>query len=293
MSSSRHHESRNEQSSARYEETKNRKRGHSSSDEETRRDRRERDEFVQRLKEKEQNRTRNIVTKNDKKSIEEASKRLRIESSGKRDDLMSKLRVESRRKYLEKRKDDQMQLLEGELRDEKRLFRDTELTEKEKRDIEYKQNVLQLAKEHDKAAEIEQKRKYFIPSETAQPGNDYVEVDESEQRHNSEQHKWEEERLNLAKLSFGAKDKAKHQKDYKLLLDEEVDFIKALTLFDEEQLEKRPKVDLYELKRRSIEECKKSLPVYAFRDDLLEAIKEHQVLIIEGELLKLFVFIHL
>ena len=285
MSSSKHHESRNEQSSSRYEETKNRKREHSSSDEETRRDRRERDEFVQRLKEREQSKVRNIVTKNDKKSIEEATKRLKIESSGKRDDIVSKLRIDSRRKYLEKRKEDQLLLLEGELKDEQRLFRDTQLTEKEKRDYEYKQNVLRLAKEHDKASEIEQKRKYFIPSEDAQPGNDYVEVDESEQQFNSEQRKWEEERLNLAKLSFGAKDKAKHQKqkDYKLLLDEEVDFIKALTLFDEEQLEKRPKVDLYELKRRSIEECKKSLPVYAFRDDLLEAIKEHQVLIIEGK----------
>lgn len=285
MSSSKHHESRNEQSSSRYEETKNRKREHSSSDEETRRDRRERDEFVQRLKEREQSKVRNIVTKNDKKSIEEATKRLKIELSGKRDDIVSKLRIDSRRKYLEKRKEDQLLLLEGELKDEQRLFRDTQLTEKEKRDYEYKQNVLRLAKEHDKASEIEQKRKYFIPSEDAQPGNDYVEVDESEQQFNSEQRKWEEERLNLAKLSFGAKDKAKHQKqkDYKLLLDEEVDFIKALTLFDEEQLEKRPKVDLYELKRRSIEECKKSLPVYAFRDDLLEAIKEHQVLIIEGK----------
>ena len=282
--SSKHHESRNEQSSSRYESIKNRKREHSS-DEETKRDRQERDDFVQRLKQKEANKTRNIVTKNDKKSIEEATKRLKIEASGNRDDIVSKLRIDSRRKYLEKRKEDQLLLLEGELKDEQRLFGDTELTGKERRDYEYKQNVLQLAKEHDKAAEIEQKRKYFIPSETAQPGNDYVEVDESEKPYNSEQKRWEEERLNLAKLSFGAKDKAQHanQKDYKLLVDEELDFIKALTLFDEEQLEKRTKVDLNELKRRSIEECKRSLPVFAFRDDLLEAIKEHQVLIIEGK----------
>lgn len=32
-----------------------------------------------------------------------------------------------------------------------------------------------------------------------------------------------------------------------------------------------------------IEETKKSLPVYPFRDDLIQAVKEHQVLIIEGE----------
>lgn len=32
-----------------------------------------------------------------------------------------------------------------------------------------------------------------------------------------------------------------------------------------------------------IEETKKSLPVFPFRDDLIQAVREHQVLIIEGE----------
>ena len=39
----------------------------------------------------------------------------------------------------------------------------------------------------------------------------------------------------------------------------------------------------YEKKQQTIAECKKSLPVYPFRQSLLDAIKEHQVLIIEGE----------
>ena len=36
-------------------------------------------------------------------------------------------------------------------------------------------------------------------------------------------------------------------------------------------------------KKMSIEETQKSLPIYPFREDLLEAIEAHQVLIIEGE----------
>lgn len=32
-----------------------------------------------------------------------------------------------------------------------------------------------------------------------------------------------------------------------------------------------------------IEETKKSLPIFPFRDELIEAIRKHQVLIIEGE----------
>lgn len=33
----------------------------------------------------------------------------------------------------------------------------------------------------------------------------------------------------------------------------------------------------------TIEETQKSLPVYPFKQDLIDAIREHQVLIIEGE----------
>ena len=33
----------------------------------------------------------------------------------------------------------------------------------------------------------------------------------------------------------------------------------------------------------SIKETRRSLPIFPFREDLLEAIEEHQILIIEGE----------
>lgn len=38
-----------------------------------------------------------------------------------------------------------------------------------------------------------------------------------------------------------------------------------------------------EKKKMTIEETQKSLPVYPFKQDLIDAIREHQVLIIEGE----------
>lgn len=39
----------------------------------------------------------------------------------------------------------------------------------------------------------------------------------------------------------------------------------------------------YQKKRLTIEETKKSLPVYPFRESLIQAIRDHQVIIIEGE----------
>lgn len=49
-------------------------------------------------------------------------------------------------------------------------------------------------------------------------------------------------------------------------------------LTPEEQLRRRS-----EEQKRSLQETRKSLPIYNFRRALLDAIKDHQVLVIEGE----------
>lgn len=38
-----------------------------------------------------------------------------------------------------------------------------------------------------------------------------------------------------------------------------------------------------EKKRMTIEECKQSLPIFPFKQSLIDAVRAHQVLIIEGE----------
>jgi hypothetical protein len=56
--------------------------------------------------------------------------------------------------------------------------------------------------------------------------------DPTEKGPNYEQKKWEEEHLNAALLKFGAKDakSKKKEKDYEYVLDEEIDFVQALTM---------------------------------------------------------------
>lgn len=39
----------------------------------------------------------------------------------------------------------------------------------------------------------------------------------------------------------------------------------------------------HEQQKLSLDETRKSLPIYKYRGELLEAIKDHQVLIIEGQ----------
>lgn len=95
----------------------------SSSDsvEETRqKDLKERDEFATRLKKRDEEKVKRVAEAS-KRSYEEAAKRLKIEAQD-RDKLLPKLRIQSRRKYLEKRKDDKVVELEADIADDEYLF---------------------------------------------------------------------------------------------------------------------------------------------------------------------------
>lgn len=92
-----------------------------STENERRRDLKERDEFAQRLRKKDEGNTRKLVESSDKKGFEEAAKRLKLEAEN-RDDILPHLRIQSRRKYLEKRKEDKVAELEADIRDDEYLF---------------------------------------------------------------------------------------------------------------------------------------------------------------------------
>ena len=71
--------------------------------------------------------------------------------------------------------------------------------------------MLELAKQHDQASEIEKVQRYQMPSEKGEL-HSFLEEDEKEKRAGYEQKKWEEEHLQQATLKFGAKDaKTRHQ----------------------------------------------------------------------------------
>lgn len=245
-------------------------------------DLKERDEFSERLKKKDEGKTRNVLETNSKKAYEEAAKRLKLESEDK-EKLLPKLRVQSRRQYLAKRKDDKVSELEADILDDEYLFDVAQLTEREKLDREHKKSLLQIAKDHEKAREIERIRRYHMPDDIKND-KEYVEVDERENLPNSEQKKWEAEQLAAAVFKFGAKNaKESQREEYQLVLDDQIDFIQALTLEGSKEKDRTPQISEAQKKKLDIEDTKKSLPVFPFRDDLITAIKEHQVLIIEGE----------
>merc|ERR1719323_1515522 len=109
--------------------------------------------------------------------------------------MIPELRIKSRRDYLVKRKEDKLQELELDIMDDDFLFDDSQLTEREKYEKKYRKKILELAKEHDKAREIEKVTRYVIPDEKSKGEDLYVEVDDKEKTAGYEQRKREIEKV--------------------------------------------------------------------------------------------------
>ena len=250
-------------------------------------DLKERDAFHQRMIAKDKEKQRNIATKSDTKAFEEAAKRLAQEKED-REKMVPELRKQSRRQYLVKRKEDKIAELEADIIDDEYLFADSNLTEREKEQKKYRKTILELAKQHDKASEVEKVQRYYMPDEKKTKDQEiWLEADDKEKVPNYEQRKWEDEHLAQSQYRVGAKDakerRAKAEKQYDYILDEEIEFVQALSMPGTKKEDKEPQLSEHDKKRKSIKEVKESLPVFPFRDDFIEAVKEHQVLIIEGE----------
>ncbi|XP_043238204.1 pre-mRNA-splicing factor ATP-dependent RNA helicase DHX16-like [Amphibalanus amphitrite] len=284
-------------------------------------DLKERDALTERIKKRDQEKTRKVAEKSDRRGFEEAAKRLKLESED-RAAAVPRLRLEARRKYLSKRKEDKLAELEADIADDEYLFEESTLTEREKRERDYKKRVLSLAKEHEKARDLERVQRYHMPEDMKEePTKKYTETDAREKAPNSEQRKWEEEKLEAAQYRVGARDARAREPEnkYDLVLDDTVEFVQAMKMpgtlesssgseddGDGKKKKKKKKkkskekkadgpvsarlegdaervLSAREKKAKEIEECQRSLPVFPFKEDLIQAIRDHQVLIIEGE----------
>ncbi|KAK3746392.1 hypothetical protein QZH41_018203 [Actinostola sp. cb2023] len=243
----------------------------------------ERDAFAQRMKDKDKTKQRNIVERSDKKAFEEAKKRLQLDEED-RKKMIPDLREQSRREYIKKRRVDKLEMLQEDIQDDEYLFEDTLLSKREKQEKEYKKKVLSYAIEHQQAGELEKVQRYRMPKEKQEPSQ-YDEIIDEEKGPNYEQKKWEEDKLGYAQMRFGARDAKERNKstEYDLIVEEEqIGFVMAEQI-PGTTMTNEPVMSEAEIKKETIQEVRQSLPVYAYREQLLEAVAEHQVLIVEGE----------
>ena len=254
----------------------------------------ERDAFAERLRERDEAATKRKMDTQTKKMVEEAAKRLKLEKED-RKRVIPKLREESRQVYLERREADKLAELEQEVQDEEYLFSDAKLTDYERARMEQKKRTLEIAKQYKEADQLEKVDRYYIPSEDKvdRTRRDKYAEDIKEKGANFEQKKWEEEQVGAALMKFGSSrsseksSKDQKEKSYELLVEDEIEFVMSLQIPGKNEKKtssgsssSEPDVDPA---KKSMQETRRSLPIFAYRESLLDAIRDHQVIIIEGE----------
>jgi len=280
-------------------------------DEETRvekarqRDLQERDEFAKRLHSKDTEKTKKLVE--DRSSTKEgkalAQRRALADDATARSAAMPDLRERSRQEYLKKREVERLALLRKQVAEEaEELGTNPDLSRREKEEFAKNREVLRIAEERLRIDDhldgymlpedyITEKGKIDRKRKEEALYKRYVDRDEhGQERFVTEQEEWEREQTAKAKAQISRAERV-DEGDYEYVFDDaqKINFImdsrlegdgKALT---KEQRFLQEQLKAAENKAASIDETRKSLPIYTFREQLLAAVAEYQVLIIVGE----------
>ncbi|KAI9724917.1 MAG: Cyclin-dependent kinase catalytic subunit [Candelaria pacifica] len=270
------------------------------------RDLKERDEFANRLKGKDDERTKKLVE--DRSSTKEgkalAQRRALAEDAAARSAALPDLRERSRQDYLKKREIERLALLRKQVAEESEELRTSsgELTQREKSEFAKNREVLRIAEERLRVDDhldgymlpedyITEKGKIDRKRKEDALYKRYVDRDEhGQERFVTEQEEWEREQTTKAKAQVSRSERV-DEGDYEYVFDDtqNINFImdsrlegdgKALT---KEQRFLQEQLKAAEKKAASLEETRKSLPIYSFREQLLAAVEKYQVLIIVGE----------
>ncbi|KAJ7288503.1 hypothetical protein C8J57DRAFT_518295 [Mycena rebaudengoi] len=279
-------------------------------DEDVRRERerledlKDRDAFAERVRDRDRERTKKVVEDRSSKdkgaAAEAAQRRLLADDAEARGIAMPSLRQHSRQEYLTKREIQQIELLRKEIADDEALFSGMKISKRERRDLEHKKELLKLVEERLKIndkwdgyqlpedyiteqGKIDKKKKenaLYRRYEEAKPKDDQFVTDVDQ---------WEASQTHHSTFKSGAMDKEEVHDDYEYVFDESqtIKFVMDTAMVGPKltPAEKLLQDQLVaaEKRARTIEETRKSLPIYTYKEGLIEAIKEHQVLIVVAE----------
>lgn len=258
-------------------------------------DQQERMELEERLRARDDASTKKMMEP--KLSKREEEEKRRRQEAQERSELLPSLREISRQEYLQKREKQKLDELRDSLQDEELLFGDVKLSAKEEADLRYKRKLLELASK--RAQQTEEVQEYHIPEAYDKEGNvrqdrryavamERYKDSQGPEKLNpfAEQEAWEQHQIAKATLKFGAANKGRPEGEYEYVFEDQIDFIKESVLAadeDAEMEEKKAKQSAAKTAYEKIQEDRKDLPMYKYREDLLQAIRDHQVLIIVGE----------
>lgn len=287
------------------------------------RDLRERDEFVQRMLERDQKKTTQKVKQEDRgqddgepheETMEALQRRLDLEGRLARGETivgddgkelsLERLREESRRTYLKKRQEREVTLLKQSLDDEEELFRNQKLSAAERKRIELGRRIVKMVEKNENKDDREDDGFYRLPDEyddkDTKSNQDHALLKSrymEDKREKSEQELWEESQTRKAEITHKKK-KPSQEKQYDLVFDDAVDFVMQETTKGYDKRDEKHRVDRAKFIKTEDEEGdvfkpitehdkilagRKMLPVYPYREEFLAAVKDHQILVLVGE----------
>lgn len=262
----------------------------------------ERDRLAKRLASKDSSSSKKFVESSARDS-EVARRRALAEDAKARAAAMPDLRMRSRQEYLKKREAERLALLRKQVAEETAELRENpNLTRREKEEFAKNREVLRLAEERLKIDDY--RDGYMMPEDyiTEKGKIDkkrkeealykrYIDRDEhGHERFITEHEEWEREQTAKAKAQI-VKPEFVYEGDYDFVFDDtqKINFVMDSKLHSDhkpltkEQQAFQKQLNAAEAKAATIEETRKSLPIYQFKDDLIQAMADHQILIIVGE----------
>jgi pre-mRNA-splicing factor ATP-dependent RNA helicase DHX16 len=222
-------------------------------------DLRERDEFSERVKRRDKDKTKKIVEDRSSKTsgaaAEAAQRRQLADDSVARTLAMPSLRERSRQEYLTKRELQQVELLRQEIADDEALFHGMHISKREQRELDRKKEVLRLVEERLKIddkwdgymlpedyiteqGKIDKKRKESVlyqRYEDAKPKDDQFVTDVDQ---------WEASQTKHSTFKTGALDKPELIDEYEYVFDESqtIKFVMDRTMAGEGHLSAKDKL---------------------------------------------------
>ncbi|KAG7717775.1 hypothetical protein KL949_003049 [Ogataea haglerorum] len=197
----------------------------------------------------------------------------------------SELRRLARQEYLSKREEKKILLLQAELQDFEREIEQIgwdRLTRREQDEYQFKKKIFTMIQER---WEIEENMEnhYLLPDDYFTEDGKIDKKRKQDALHSKYNDTkvvdWEQEQLKKA-----VRDTRPKEQEYEFVFDESqaVDFVSD-EQEDPEQKRLREMIAEEEQRIKTIDETRKSLPVYQYRDELIKAVEDYQVLIVVGE----------
>jgi pre-mRNA-splicing factor ATP-dependent RNA helicase DHX16 len=276
----------------------------SETEKERRRDQEEKEAFAKRLQSKDADKTKKIVE--DRSSAREgnllAQRRALADDAAARSAALPDLRERSRQEYLKKREAERLALLRKQVAEETQELRSgVKLSEREKAEFAKNREVLRIAEERLRIDDhldgyampedyITEKGKIDRKKKEDAMYKRYVDRDEyGQEKFVTEHEEWEREQTEKAKAQIKIAEREQGEYDYVLDDEQGIKWVMDSRLAGEglgQSKEERflaEQLKAAEKKALSMEETRKSLPIYAYRDQFLAALEQYQILVIVGE----------